>query len=176
MNIEVEARSFVSKEKFEQLLDFFTKHAQSVGVDDQESWYFDGFQDLRIQRNGQYAKVWLKKGKMHDAHREEVEIRSAPESFDQLAQLFAALGYTVAIKWFRKRQEFLWDGIKVCLDDTKGYGYIIELECMANDSDKNAVYHVLMQKLMNLDVSITSREEFEQRFEEYKLNWRSLVE
>ncbi len=75
MNIEVEIRSFLSKEQYEQLLNFFKQNAQLVKEDDQETWYFEGEQDLRIQKNRLYSKIWLKKGKIHDDYREEIEIK-----------------------------------------------------------------------------------------------------
>ena len=51
MNIETEIRSFITKEKFEELLDFFKKNASLVKEDYQETFYFDCDEDLRIQRN-----------------------------------------------------------------------------------------------------------------------------
>ena len=45
MNIEVEARSFITKEKYEEFLDFFNKNAKFVKEDYQETFYFDSEQD-----------------------------------------------------------------------------------------------------------------------------------
>ena len=87
-NIEVEIRSFISKDKYEQLIDFFKTNGQLLKDDTQETFYFSGEQDLRIQRNNFYAKVWLKKGKLHDAYREEIEIHVERKDFEVLEQLF----------------------------------------------------------------------------------------
>jgi uncharacterized protein YjbK len=86
-NIEVEIRSFISKEKYEELLDFFNKNAEFVKEDLQETHYFDCEQDLRIQKNNKGSKIWLKKGKIHDDAREEIEIFTQNESFDNLGKL-----------------------------------------------------------------------------------------
>jgi len=75
MSIEVEIRSFISKEQYETLLTFFRKNSKFLEEDYQETFYFDCPQDLRIQRNNNYSKIWLKKGKIHDNHREEIEIK-----------------------------------------------------------------------------------------------------
>ena len=40
-NIEVEIRSFISKEKYEELLEFFKQNAELVKEDFQETHYFD---------------------------------------------------------------------------------------------------------------------------------------
>ena len=175
MNIETEIRSFISKEKFEELLDFFKQNAELEKEDYQETIYFDSQEDLRIQKNNFYSKIWMKKGKIHDDHREEIEIKFDKDEFEKLEKLFTNLGYKVEIKWFRKRFQFKWDNITVCLDFTKGYGYIIELEKMCSEDTKQKEFELLKQKLESLNVNITPKEEFNKKFEYYKENWESLV-
>jgi len=175
MVVEVEVRSFVSKDKYAELLEFFKHNTKLVKEDDQETFYFDCAQDLRIQKNNNYSKIWLKKGKMHDGCREEIEVRCGKEEFEKLEQLFLSLGMKVSIKWFRKRHEFAWDEVTVCLDFTKGYGYIIELEKMSTEERKNEELEKLKQKLVSLHIDITPKEVFDNQFQHYKENWRSLV-
>ncbi len=173
--IETEIRSFVSKEQFDSLLGFFNENAELVVEDYQETFYFDSKEDLRIQRNNFFSKIWLKKGNMHDDHREEIEIKFDREEFDNLEKLFITLGYVVDIKWFRTRYEFKWNDIKVCLDYTKGYGYIIELEKMCSEDTKDESLERLKEKLQSLNILLTPKEEFKQKFEHYKKNWKELV-
>ncbi len=175
MNIETEVRSFISKEQFEELLDFFKQNAQLSKEDYQETFYFDCDEDLRIQRNNFFSKVWMKKGNIHDDYREEIEIKFDRDEFENLEKLFLALGYNIEIKWFRKRFEFKWDDITVCLDFTKGYGYIIELEKMCAEKTKEKESELLKKKLKSLNVDLTSKEEFNKKFQYYKKNWKSLV-
>lgn len=175
MNIEAEIRSFISEEQYKELLIFFKENAEQIKEDYQESYYFDCDEDLRIQRNNFHSKIWMKKGKIHDDHREEIEIKFDKNEFDKLETLFIALGYNIEIKWFRKRFEFNWEDITVCLDFTKGYGYIIELEKMCSEETKEKEFELLKQKLKSLNVNITPKEEFNKKFEYYKNNWRSLV-
>ncbi|MEX0931161.1 MAG: CYTH domain-containing protein [Candidatus Paceibacterota bacterium] len=175
MNIETEIRSFISKEKFDELLDYFTKNTSLEKEDYQETFYFDCDEDLRIQRNNFFSKIWMKKGKIHDDHREEIEIKFDKNEFENLEKLFLSLGYTIEIKWFRKRFEFKWNDTTVCLDFTRGYGYIIELEKMCTEDTKVKEFENLKQKLISLNVDITPKEEFNKKFLYYKENWRSLV-
>jgi predicted adenylyl cyclase CyaB len=174
-NIEVEIRSFISKEQFDALLGFFKKNARFIGEDFQETYYFDAKEDLRVQRNNFFSKICLKKGKIHDEAREEVEIKFNRDDFENLINIFLALGFKIQIKWFRKRYEFEWDDIKVCLDYTKGYGYIIELEKKCPEEEKEFVLNILKQKLRELNIELTPREEFEKRFQYYKENWENLI-
>ncbi len=172
MNIETELRSFITKEQYYSLLDFFKRNATFVKEDYQETHYFDSDADLRIQRNNFYSKLWLKKGKLHDEQHEEIEIKFERCDFEKLEKLFLSLGFTVQIKWFRKRKVFIWDGIKVCLDKTKNYGYIIELEKLCSEDDKEKTLNELKQKFKELNLPITPKEEFEKKFKFYKEKWK----
>jgi|TARA_Y100000310_G_C20647642_1_gene797544 predicted adenylyl cyclase CyaB len=176
MNIETEIRSFISKEQFETLLEFFKQNAELKKEDYQETFYFDCDEDLRIQRNNFFSKIWMKKGKIHDDHREEIEVKFDKDEFENLEKLFLALGYNTEIKWFRKRFQFKWNEITVCMDSTKGYGYIIELEKMCSKENKEEEFKLLKAKLQSLNVEITPKEEFNKKFQYYKENWKSLVE
>ncbi len=174
-NIEVEIRSFITKGKYNELLEFFNQNAELTKEDFQETHYFDCEQDLRIQKNNSGSKIWLKKGQLHDDAREEIEIKTNKNDFENLQKLFKTLGHNIEIKWLRNRNQFNWQEIKVCLDYTKGYGYIIELEKMSNEEEKEKTLEELKQKLQELNIPLTSKQEFENKFQYYKENWRELI-
>jgi len=174
-NIEVEIRSFISENTHKELLSYFKKEGSHLGEDIQETYYFDCDQDLRIQKNESYAKIWVKKGKLHDEHREEIELRVEKEQFETLERLFLSLGYEVEIKWFRTRNTFEWEDIHVMLDYTKGYGYIIELEKMSSEEGKDNALQYLKDKLYDLAIPLTPKEEFNKKYQYYKENWRNLT-
>ncbi len=175
-NIEVEIRSFISKEKYNKLKKYFDKKAKFISSDEQETHYFDCDQDLRIQKNQHYSKVWLKKWEdLHDDAREEIEIKFNKDNFPEAQKLFNALGHQVEIKWFRKRLSYEWEDINVCLDHTRGYGFILELEKMASENDKAKALSHLKSKLSELNIDLTPKEEFSKKYEYYKENWQKLV-
>lgn len=173
--IEVEIRSFISKEQYEKLIEFFQKEGQFINQDEQETHYFDCDEDLRIQKNKFYSKIWMKKGMIHDDQREEIEVKLPTDDFIKLEKLFLSLGYKVGIKWFRTRHSFKWDEIDVAVDYTKGYGYILELEKMSSEEEKEQTLQLLRQKLTELGILETPKEEFKEKYQFYKENWRKLV-
>jgi predicted adenylyl cyclase CyaB len=138
-------------------------------------FYFDSEIDIRIQKNNYFSKIWMKKGKIHEECREEIEVKSDKSNFNKLGEIFKNLGHNVKIKWFRKRHTFNWDGIIVTIDYTKGYGYIIELEKMADESTKEITLKLLKEKLKSLNIELTPKEEFNKKYEFYKDNWKDLV-
>ncbi len=174
--IEVEARSFISKEKYDELVEFMKENADFLGDDNQITYYFSGEKDLRIQKSKNFSKIWLKKGKIHDNHREEIEIKFDRDDFVKIENIFKILGYEIDIKWFRDRKRFDWNGIKVTIDHTKGYGFIIELEKLTeNEDEKEKIYAELEEKLRELGVKITPKEIFKEKYDNYKNNWRKIV-
>ena len=175
-NIEVEVKSFIDQDKYFDLVTWFRDNTELLKDDYQETYYFNCEDDLRIQRNKFGAKVVLKVGDYHDKIREETEIPFDRENFEDMEKILCTLGNGVEIKWFRERQKFDWDGINVCLDYTKGYGYIIELEKLCSLDEKEEVLEMLMNKMDQLGVKITPLEEFEAAFEKYKKNWREIVD
>lgn len=174
-NIEVEIRSFIDDEQYQRLRDFFTKHAELVLEDEQETIYLHNDEDVRLQRGTFKAKLWMKSGQIHDEAREETEVQFDPLDFDKVLKIFLTLGHRIKIKWLRHRYQFDWDGISVSLDDTKGYGKIIELEKMCGPKERIAALELLSQKMHALNIPLTPREEFDRRFREYERNWHAVV-
>ncbi len=175
-NIEVETRDFISKSQYYSLIKFLKNKGKFLGQDKQITYYFSGKNDLRIQKNNKFAKLWLKIGcNIYDDHREEIEIKFDRNDFDRLEELLIKLGYKVEIKWFRTRNRFQWKGTKVTVDSTKGYDYIIELERISDKKNKEKVYQKLLQQLNQLKVELTPKKEFERKYKYYKKNWPRLI-
>ena len=174
-HIEVEIRSFISEKKYNELLDYFKKLNLNFKEDFQETHYFDTKEDLRLYKTNKETILLLKKGKMHDDYREEIELRLPREDFEKTENLFLSLGFKIKVKWFRKRIEFIWQEIKVCLDYTKGYDYIIELEKMTNLNEKEKSLINLKEKLKQLNIELTPKEEFEKKLKFYNENWQKLI-
>ena len=175
--IEVELRSFLTEEQFKRLQVRFREEGEYLGKDEQETHYLDAPGDVRIQRGTQSAKIWMKSGKLHDTAREEHEIPVAREDFDKLVGLFCALKIETKVKWFRTRHTFDWQGMRVMLDSTRGYGYIIELEKMVeeHEHEQEAALEELRDKLESLGIPLTTRKEFDRKYAEYCVDWKRNV-
>ncbi len=175
-NIEVELRSFVDEEKYNQLIFFFEQKAKFLKEDNQITHYFTWAHDLRIQKNNYFSKIWMKKWNLHDDYREEIEIKFDKEDFEKLQGLFLSLWYDIEITRIRKRLQFDRDNIEVSIDYTKGYGYIIELEILSTDFEKDSNLELLRKKFAELEIPITPKEEFTKKYERYKTNRKTLIE
>ncbi len=176
MSIEVEVRSFLTKEKYEELKRFFMKSAELKSEDYQVTYYFDCAKDLRIQKSSSFSKVWLKEGRIHDSARKEIEVFFRKEDFEKLEKIFLTVGFKIKAKWFRQRLSFIWNDISVSLDFTKGYGYILELEKLCDESEKQNMLEFLAQKMEKLGIPLTPKSEFDKKYAYYLQHWQELVE
>lgn len=174
-NIEVEVRAFIDESRYHQLIDFFEQKAKFLKEDSQVTHYFTWDHDLRIQKNNFFSKIWMKKWQLHDDYREETEIKFDKDDFEKLEQLFINLWYAIEITWLRKRLQFDRDGIEVSLDYTTWYGYIIELEILTTDLEKDEALELLRKKFSELEIPITPKEEFKKTYQWYKENWKTLI-
>lgn len=174
-NIEVEIRSFISREKYLELLDFFSKNGKLAKVEDDETEYYAENGAVRIRQTHDSAKLVLKTGDIHDEFREEYEIPMQKKDFPIYQKMFEKLNIPKQVKWKRKKHTFKWQGVTVELGDNKGYGYIIEMEKVSDETGKEAALNLLKEKMSGLKIQITPREEFEKAYENYKKNWRNLI-
>jgi len=174
-HIEVEVRSFISPTQYKKLEEKLSKSAKFLKEINEETIYC-GKENLRIRRDRNFSYLIFKTGKIHDDSREEIKIKFKRSKFEELKELFGALGFKINVIWFRKRKVYDWEGTKVFLDGTKGYGKIIELEEIGTKKDKEKIKKKLKEKLKCLGIKITPKKIFDKKFENYKKNWRKIYE
>lgn len=170
--IEVELRTFISEEKYNELLSYFKGENIDVKTQKQITYYFAGEQDFRMMITDEYCQLWLKKGKIHDDAREEFIVRIDKSYKDNLLNMLEILGFKVEIKWFRIRNSLKWNDVKVTLDYTYGYGYIMELELIVETEKEVEDGKMKLKELFNkLNVEVSEKKLFQEKYEDYKANW-----
>ena len=174
-DIEVELRSFITKQQYQRLIDKLEREAKFIGSIKEETLYLSGKEDLRLRRDNKNTYIILKGGKIHDKWRKEWKVKCSLEDFEKIKEIFRRLGCKIKIKWLRKRRIYKLKDVKIFLDNTEGYGYIIELERMTNTEDKSTIQQRLRKIMKSLGVKITPRKEFDIRFQDYRKNWRKIL-
>lgn len=167
---EVEQRCFITEDKYNELIEKFNKDLKSTS---QITYYYSGDKDFRIMVTKDYVQMWLKEGKMHDDSREEYVVKIDTNYKKDLRKILQSLGYSIEIKWYRKRNETNYNGYFITIDYTVGYGYIIEVEKKIDDEKLvEQTKKELLGLLEEFGVSITPKDEFNKRFADYKLNYK----
>lgn len=141
-----------------------------------EETVYCGDENLRIRRDDKTCYLILKAGKIHQNFRKEIEIEFKREDFEKMKDLFERIGFPIKAIWLRKRMVYDWNGVKVFLDDTKGYGKILELEKIVKEKEKEKAFSELKSKLLTLGIKkITPKEIFDEKFKSYLKNLRKLI-
>ncbi|MDE1855898.1 MAG: CYTH domain-containing protein [Candidatus Micrarchaeota archaeon] len=175
MAVEVELRSFLTEQKYNELLRFFRINGKFMHKENQITHYLDDSGNLRIQKSDKFAKVWLKEGELHAIEHHEMEARFPREDFEELEKIFTIIGKPTRIKWIRSRHNFKWNGANVMLDYTKGYGHILELEILCQKKDVPKAKRKLAALIASLKLKPTPKAEFDKKYRHYIKNWKKLV-
>lgn len=175
MKVEVELRSIITKQKYDQLLKFFKSKAKFLGKEEQLTHYLDDNGTLRLQKTNDVSKIWLKQGRIHETVHEEMQVEFPSNRFKDLVNLFDSIGKDAKIKWIRIRYNFRWEGANVMLDYTKGYAHILEIEIISEK--KNSIREKRKIELLfkKLGVLPTPKREFDSKYNFYRKNWKKLI-
>lgn len=172
-NIEVEMRTFIDEKTYYELLDKYDSIQER-----QITTYFDCKQDFRLMVTNNYCKLWLKEGLLHDDFRNEYEVKFDIHYINSLKGMLENLGYKEEIKWYRKRNIINIDTLTLTIDYSIGYGYIIECEKIVQDENQVEDAKLMISKFFNeIGINtISKKEEFSNKFSDYKLNWKKYLE
>lgn len=173
-HIEVELRSFIDKDEYNRLQQLLDSQATRVSDEHEQNIHFRGSHDLRMQY-GNHPKVWLKKGVMHDNARKEIELHLEHDQIKTLHTILSELGYKEESVWIRHRKKYTWEGTTICLDYTKGYSHIVELERCCTPEEQEQELQILQQQCEKLGITPTPQHEQQQRLEHYKQHWKTLL-
>jgi predicted adenylyl cyclase CyaB len=93
-------------------------------------------------------------------------------SLDELDQLLLGAGFTYQAKWSRERQEYVCQGVVVCLDRNAGYGWLAEFERVVEDAAQLDSARDEVRKLMQeCGVEELPQDRLERMFAFYNANW-----
>jgi adenylate cyclase class IV len=172
MAVEVEVRAFTTKEQYDELLVKLAGSFELVEHTRQITKYLDTLVDTRIQVSTHGGRVWQKLGQMHDAAREELEVLMSKQDARRMLQIFENIGMKVKVTWFRERRSFLDGPYRISVDETIGYGRIIEVESQCEPSDVTQRRQDVLRKLHALGFEPTDRKCFDSAYSEYLQTWR----
>lgn len=170
--IEVELRAFITSQQYDCLLQYLLKEGEEVEHTRQITYYLDHGVDTRVQIFGDGGRVWQKLGKMHQSARKEYEIIMSRSDARKMLEIFHNLDFNVRVCWFRERRKFNVGKIAVALDNTIGYGRILEAEISCEEGEVELNRQVLLDFLNKLDITPTNKQTMDMAFSDYLRTWR----
>ena len=95
-----------------------------------------------------------------------------PLSIAQLDEIVLHSGFSYQAKWSRDREEYLANGINICLDRNAGYGYLAEFERVVDDQAKVADAEKELRAFMaTVGTEELPQDRLERMFAFYNANW-----
>ncbi len=171
-NIEVEVRALLSDAEYRRVKAFLRKHAKYLGSHRDQNTYFDREGRLRISVEPHGAFLKYKSGRIHAKAREELFVPIRRRDIKKAEVLFERLGFPVVVRWSRYREKFSWRGTTLTLDNTRGYGRMIDIEMMATPKTTAKTYRKLQDLMAALGIKPTPAAKIKRHYRWYLRSWR----
>jgi predicted adenylyl cyclase CyaB len=95
-----------------------------------------------------------------------------PMTLDHLDQILVDAGFTYQAKWSREREEYVANGITVCLDKNAGYGYLAEFEKVVDSQEKADAARTEIDSFMaQVGALELPQDRLERMFAYYNTHW-----
>lgn len=138
--IEIEKRGLLSLEKYNELLSFLDKSAESLGEDDKDVVYYiypDKLLKVVHNLSKKNAKISLKMNKLGDGSSTlETEIVFSSEDFKNMKYILDVIGQAPqVIEGTQKRKNYIYKECEIAVKWSKDYGYHFEIEKVTEDKD-----------------------------------------
>lgn len=165
--IELEYRACISEGDFLRLRDFFNDHANNLGDDNKDTFFFiwpDKVVKVVCNDKTQKAKIVLKPGRVGKcSHFEEYELALQPEDVDRAVDFIKMFGPEDVQYTYQFRTNYVYKGVEIALKYTESWGFHIELEIMMSDiSQKEEAEKKIREVADELGLIIMTDEELKE--------------
>lgn len=168
MNTLVEKRTFINKEKYEELMNLFKQANASMSKINQVIYKYKSDLDFRLIFDKEKAVLRLRGMSGEDGDK-IVHVR--PEEIVTLVSMLRHLGMYEEIKWYRVRTTIKHQGYFITMDETYQYGYVASIAREVPVEQREQAVQELEQLFQQLNVPITTKEQFNDRYKYYKMKW-----
>jgi adenylate cyclase class IV len=171
--IEIEFRSIVTKEEYDNLLTFLTNEGKDLGEDDKDSsFYLLENKLLKVVENVSKgnAKVCLKLQEVGEGSgKEEFEYPIAKEYVEIAKDVFDNLGFTERIDSFQKRHNFVYKEIEFAIKYSDDWSYHVEMEILIeNEAERLGAESHIKTVAKELGIQLMTDEEQKSLVEKIK--------
>lgn len=166
--IVVEKRTFINKDKYEQLMNLFKQKNIPMQKVNQVIYKYKSELDFRLIYDSEKAVLRLRGITGED---EEKIVHIKPEEVSILATMLRHLGMYEEMKWYRVRTTIPLRDYLITMDETYQYGYVVSIAKEVPLEQREQAMQELDQLFQQLQIPITTKEQFNDRYKYYKLKW-----
>lgn len=170
----VEKRTFINKDKYNELVNYFKSNSTLEKNFNQIIYKYKSDLDFRLIFDSNNAYLRLR-GVVN--HNDDIVIDIKKEQIKDLTVVLRNLGMYEETKWYRHRAIYKLNDYTITLDETYQYGYIISISKPISDIEQLDSTHQELENLFNkFHIKITTKEEFNDRYKYYKLHWVDVLQ
>lgn len=167
--VTVEKRTFISKDKFLELKQYFTEHGTSIQNHRQIIYKYRSDLDFRLIFDKDSALLRLRGARNQD---EDLIVTLMRNELDKVILMFQSLGLNIDMKWYRTRYEMNYQDYHITLDETYHYGYVVSIDYSIRElSEREEALQNLTKLFETLSIPITTVEKFNDQYKYYRTNW-----
>ncbi len=170
-NIEIEVRGPLPAEKIEGLIGLLEKEGKKITDKDRvfidystflEGGVEDRKKDIRLRSTNGIPEIIVKIGEWSGTEqRKELSFFGKPDQFDNLVEIFAALGFRKGMLCVRKSRVYEYKGIEFALVEVPNHSYYYEAEKMAGaDEDGEKITEEIQKVCSELGLEMFDKKSF----------------
>lgn len=97
---------------------------------------------------------------------------TVPMTLEQLDKILLDAGFTYQAKWSREREEYVANGVTICMDKNAGYGYLAEFEKVVDSQEKADAARLEIDAFMaQVGATELPQDRLERMFAYYNTHW-----
>lgn len=165
---EIEFRSRFNKKKFIELKKYLDDHAENLGEDNKDCYYYifpDKLLKLVSNTSKKTAKISLKLNRIGEGTVfPEIEFYFNPQEFDKAKKLLDALNLPAKIMHGpQERVNYRYKGCEIALKHSDTWGYHLEIEKVIETKEKQQEAEEQIRRVADeLGVQLMSEEELKE--------------
>lgn len=166
--IVVEKRTFINKDKYEQLMTLFKEKNIPMNKVNQVIYKYKSDLDFRLIYDSEKAILRLRGVPGEDG---EKIVHIALQEVPVFTQMLRYLGMYEEMKWYRVRTTIPFQKYLITMDETYQYGYVASIAKEVPIEQREQAMQELEQLFQQLQIPITTKEQFNDRYKYYQLKW-----
>ena len=178
IQIEVEHRGQISRQKFDELRSFFEQQAKFLGKKDRFSLIY--FQpksqnadarkseliDLKLRITNGMTELVMKYGKNSGSDaRKEFSFNIDSQKFEQMVEFLRILGFRHGVLQATKTLVFLYNGIEFALVEVPDWGYYFEAEILTDAESVDEANAKIIKQCTDLGLEVLDDDAYWQLLE-----------
>lgn len=165
----VEKRTFINQLKYKELKSYFEENSKEKKDFNQIIYKYKSDVDFRFVFDHELAFLRLRGGFYT---KEDLIVPVALKDIKTMQLMLKNLGMHIDIKWFRHRAIYQYQNYTVTLDETYHYGYVVSIaKDISSIDEQQDAYQELERLFQQLQIPITTKEQFNDRYKFYKISW-----